>query len=266
MRDTRSTAAPPPGAAILVLARSTFGEALHQRSLYVLLGLALVLIGASHGFSRLTVGDEEKIIKDVALSATSLCGVLIAVFVGVPLVFREFERKTIETVLSGPVRRWEFVAGKFAGLLAVLALPVGICGLSLAVILGLRGQSIGPLVPALAMTLVELAIVAAFALLFTGLTNRTLAALWTFVVYVAGHLAWSLKLIESGFDGGFGAAASRWAYRLFPNLDYVAVRAEAVHAQALPAGFLPTATVYGVAYAMVVLAIAALAYQRMDIK
>ena len=68
MSDTRSITAPRPGAAIVTIARSTFGEALHQRSLYVLLGLALLLIGASHGYSRLTVGDEEKIIKDVALS------------------------------------------------------------------------------------------------------------------------------------------------------------------------------------------------------
>ena len=89
--------------------------------LYLLLVFALLLIGVSRLLSLLTVGDEAKIIKDVGLSAISIFGVLTAVFVGVSLVFKEIEKRTIYIMLARPVRRWEFILGKYLGLMTVLA-------------------------------------------------------------------------------------------------------------------------------------------------
>ena len=125
-------------------------------------------------------------------------------------MFKEIERRTVYTLLANPVRRWQFVLGKFVGLLAVLALNVGAderwrCR-------GPAGRAAnrpGRSLPAMLLILVELAIVTAFALLFSSLTNPILAAVWTFAVYVSGHLSWSLQLLEERVPEGLAASLCR---------------------------------------------------------
>ena len=257
-------AVPGAAAAIRAIALNTFREAIRDRILYLLLVFAILVIGLSRLLSLLTVGSEEKIIKDVGLSAISLFGVLTAVFVGVSLVFKEIERRTVYTLLANPVRRWQFVAGKFAGLLAVLALNVVLMFVALALVLAWRGESAWPLLPAILLILVELTVVTAFALLFSSLTNPVLAAVWTFAVYVAGHLAWSLPLLELKLPAGPARVLCEVVYWLLPHLDDLSINAEVVHALVLPPGQIAVAAVYGLSYAAVVLALACLAFERKD--
>jgi len=260
-------AAPPsPLAAIRAIALNTFREAIRDRILYLLLAFALGVIAVSRLLSLLTVGSEEKIIKDVGLSAISLFGVLTTVFVGTSLVFKEVERRTIYTLLANPVARWQFIGGKFAGLLAVLALNLGLMSAVLGAVLLLRDESPWPLVPAIALILVELAVIAAFALLFSSLTNPILAALGTFAVYVAGHLSWSLRLLADKVGSGLGAVLCEGLYRVLPNFDYLDLKASAVHGLPRPPGLVPAAAAYGLAYAFVVLVVACFAFQRRDFK
>jgi len=256
--------APGPGAAVTAIALNTFREAIRDRVLYLLLVFALVLIAVSRLLSLLTVGDEAKIIKDVGLSAISIFGLLTAVFVGVSLVFKEIERRTVYTLLANPVRRWQFLVGKYLGLLAVLAMNLGLMSLALLGLLAARGESPWPLLPALLLILVELAIITAFALLFSSLTNPILAAVWTVAVYVSGHLSWSLRLLEQRVPEGLGRQLCRLVYWLLPNLDRLNIKAEAVHGLALPDGFIALSVLYGVGYAAVVMGLAAAAFQRKD--
>ena len=257
-------AVPRPGAAIGAIALNTFREAIRDRILYLLLVFAILVIGVSRLLSLLTVGSEEKIIKDVGLAAISLFGVLTAVFVGVSLVFKEIERRTVYTLLANPVRRWQFVTGKFAGLLAVLSLNVVLMFVALAIVLAWHGDSAWPLLPAVVLILVELTVVTAYALLFSSLTNPVLAAVWTFAVYVSGHLAWSLPLLALKLPAGPARALCEAAYWLLPHLDDLSIKAEVVHALALPAGQVGVAALYGLSYAAVVLALACLAFERKD--
>jgi len=257
-------AAPPPGAAIVAIALNTFREAIRDRVLYLLLVFALILIGVSRLLSLLTVGDEAKIIKDVGLSALSVFGVLTAVFVGVSLVFKEIERRTVYTLLANPVRRWQFVVGKFLGLFSVLAMNLGLMTLGLISVLLVRGESPWALIPAVLLILVELSIVTAFALLFSSLTNPVLAAVWTFAVYVSGHLSWSLELLAAKVPEGVGRIACRVVYWLLPNLDRLNIKAEVVHGLELPAGFVGLSVLYGLAYTIVVLVAAAAVFERKD--
>lgn len=255
---------PAPTAAIRAIALNTFREAIRDRVLYLLLVFALIIIAVSRLLSLLTVGNEEKIIKDVGLSAISLFGVLIAVFVGVSLVYKEIEKRTVWTLLANPVRRWQFLAGKYVGLLAVLGLNVGLMSAGLFGLLLLRGEPPWPLLPAIALIFVEMAIVTAFALLFSSLTNPILASVWTFAVYVMGHLAWSLKLLKERVPEGASRLVCDAVYWLLPNLDRLNVKAEAVHGLELPPGYLFFALLYGLAYAVVVFALACLAFERKD--
>jgi ABC-type transport system involved in multi-copper enzyme maturation permease subunit len=254
---------PSTEAVIRAIALNTFREAIRDRILYVLLIFAVVLIVGSRLLSLLTVGNEEKIIKDVGLSAISVFGVLTAVFVGVSLVFKEIERRTVYTLLANPVRRWQFVAGKFVGLLVVLAMNVAVMSAALCGILWLRGEPPWGLVPAVALILVELTVITSFALLFSSITNPTLAALMTFAVYVMGHLSWSLLLLKAKL-GTVGAWVCDVVYWVMPNLERLNIKAEAVHDIPLEPGVVPLALLYGVSYSLVVLALACVAFERKE--
>jgi len=255
---------PGAGAAVTAIALNTFREAIRDRVLYLLLVFALIVIAVSRLLSLLTVGDEAKIIKDVGLGAISLFGVLTAVFVGVSLVFKEIERRTVYTLLANPVRRWQFVCGKFVGLLAVLAINVGLMTVTLFAVLLWHRESPWGLLPAIGLILVELSVITAFALLFSSLTNPVLASVWTFAVYVMGHLSWSLELLKEKVAPGVASSACDLVYWLLPNLHRLDVKTEAVHGIALPAGFVPLSAAYGLGYALIVLLLSCAAFERKD--
>lgn len=256
--------APGPGAAIGAIALNTFREAIRDRILYLLLAFAVLMIATSRFLSLLTVGSEEKIIKDLGLSAISVFGVLTAVFVGVSLVFKEIERRTVFTLLANPVRRWQFIVGKYLGLLFVLSMNVTLMGLALVAILAWRGEPSWPLAPAVLLIVVELAVVTAFALLFSSFTKPILSAVGTFAVFVAGHLSWSFDLLRKRMPAGAGRALCDVLHAIVPNLDRLDVKAEAVHGLALPSGYLAAAVTYGIFYALAVLGLACVVFERRD--
>lgn len=250
--------------AIASIALNTFREAIRDRVLYLILVSALALVALSRFVSLLTVGSEVKIVKDLGLAAMSLFGLLIAVFVGVSLVSKEIERRTIMTLLAQPVARWHFVAGKFVGLVLVLAANVVVLGAAVAAAVGLMGESPAPLVPAMLLILVELALVAAFAVLFSSFTNPILAAVGTVAVYVAGHLSWSFDLLRTRLTTPGGRALCDVLHAVLPNLDRLDVKARAVHGLPLPAGQLAAAAAYGSFYALAVVALACLVFERRE--
>jgi len=250
--------------AVAAIALNTFREAIRDRILYLILAVAIALIAVSRFVSLLTVGSEVKIVKDLGLSAISVFGLLATVFVGVSLVSKEIERRTVFTLLAQPVRRWQFVCGKYAGLLLVLAASIAVTGAALLVAVALKGASPWGLVPAIALIFVELALVAAFAVLFSSFTNPILAAVGTAVTYVVGHLSWSFDLLEKRMPGAAGRVLCRVLHAVLPNLDRLNVKAEAVHDIALPAGYFGAAIAYGVFYSLAVIVIASLVFERRE--
>lgn len=255
-----------PGArtAIVAIAVNTFREAIRDRILYLLLAFAVVMIGVSRLVSYLTVGDENKIIKDMGLSAISIFGVLTAVFVGVSLVFKEIDRRTIYTLLANPVRRWQFLVGKYVGLLAVLAMLTVLMSLALAILLLFRGQPFLPLVPAIVLIFVELGLIAAFACLFSSFSNPVLSALGTAAVYVIGHLSWSFELLKARLPEGPGRLLSDVLYAALPDLDRLNLKAQAVHGIAVSPDYFGLALLYGAGYSLAVLVLACVIFERRD--
>jgi ABC-type transport system involved in multi-copper enzyme maturation permease subunit len=249
---------------IVAIALNTFREAVRDRILYLMLAFALVMIVASRFLSMLTIGSEVKIVKDVGLSAISVFGVMTAIFVGVSLVFKEIDKRTIYTLLAQPVRRWQFVVGKFTGLVLVLTMNVLAMAAVLLALVAAHGESPAPLVPAIVLILIELLVVTAFAILFSTYTNPILAALGTVVVYLVGHLIWSFELLRSRLPDGPGRIACDVLYWVLPNLDRLDVKALAVHGVPVEASYLAGGALYGLGYATAVLVIACAVFERRE--
>lgn len=255
---------PSGPAAVLAIALITFREAIRDRILYLLLVFAIVLIAASRLVSLLTVGSEEKIIKDLGLSAISVFGVLTAVVIGVSLVYKEIEKRTLYTLLASPIRRWHFVTGKYAGTLAVLALNAALQTAALCAVLLLHGVAPWPLLPAVLLIFVQLALVTAFAVLFSSVTNPVLSAVGTLAIYVAGELSSSLELLKRRLPPGLGQRLCDVLYAVLPNLDRLDIKAEVVHGLPVAPAYTLLALGYGVFYATVVLVVACAVFERRD--
>src|SRR5215472_18314361 len=106
---------------ILVVARNTFREAVRDRVLYNLVFFALLMIASAVLVGQISMAIESIVMVSLGLSAISLIGLLIAVFTGVGLVSKEIDKRTLHAVLAKPLRRWEFLVGKFSGLVLTLA-------------------------------------------------------------------------------------------------------------------------------------------------
>ena len=112
---------------ISAIAFNTFREAIRDRVLYNLILFALILVGSAVLFGQISLGIERIVMINLSLTSISVFGVLIAIFIGIGLVSKEIDKKTLYTVLARPVRRWEFIVGKFSGLVQTLIVFFGIC-------------------------------------------------------------------------------------------------------------------------------------------
>ena len=153
---------------ILAIAVNTFREAVRDRVLYLIVVFAVVLIAASTLLSLLTVGSEEKIIKDFSLSMITLFGTATALFIGIGLVYKEIEKRTVYTLLSKPIRRGEFILGKYLGLCLTLAVNLAVMAGAFFILLALRGFSADGMWTALLLIYVELLLVTSIAVFFSA--------------------------------------------------------------------------------------------------
>jgi ABC-type transport system involved in multi-copper enzyme maturation permease subunit len=182
---------------ITAIALNAFREAVRDRVLYNLVLFVLLLTAAAIFIGELSGGQERKVIVDLGLSAMLLFGVFIAIFVGVGLVYKEIERRTIYAIFSKPVGRGEFLVGKYLGLCLTLLVNVVVMALGVSLALLYVSKGWDPLIttiwPAVLLIYLELMILTSVALLFSSFSSPSLSALLTFFVFIIGHFSSDLK-------------------------------------------------------------------------
>ncbi|MDH4187319.1 MAG: ABC transporter permease [Nitrospira sp.] len=251
--------------AVIVVAGNTFRETIRDKILYNLVLFAVLLIGTSVLLGTLTIGEQARIINDLGLAAINLVAVVIAIFVGIGLVTKELERRTIYTILARPITRVQFVLGKYLGLGFIVFVNIAIMfGMFLGTI-GLTGNIIhGSLFQAVALILVETLLVMAMALFFSTFTSSILSATMTLGLYVIGHLTSDLKDIAEKSQSQLTEAILTALYYACPNLELLNVKGQAASGLVIEIGYLATATAYGLLYAGLLLTGACLIFQRRD--
>lgn len=254
----------------LAIARNAFREAVRDRVLYNLVLFVLLLIAGAIFLGELSAGQEAKIIVDLGLSAMLLFGAFIAIFVGVGLVYKEIERRTLYAILSKPIGRGQFLLGKYLGLCLTLLINVVVMGIgvSLALISVRRGWE--PLAlqiwPAIFLIYFELMIITAVALLFSSFSSPALSALLTFFVFIIGHFSADLKILATTGNSAAARLVFRTLYYLLPNLTNFSVITPAAHGITPGSSAFALATVYMVVYVGVLLAAATLIFSRRNFK
>jgi ABC-type transport system involved in multi-copper enzyme maturation permease subunit len=262
------------------IAVNVFRESVRDKVLYNLVLFAILMIASSYLIGQLTAGQDIKIIKDLGLGAISIFGLFIAVFIGIGLVSKEVERRSIYSLLSKPIHRYQVVLGKYAGLVLTLAVNVGIMVAAFYLVLAcmqwmapapmleaLDGPAMDPrMLKAVLLTFAQLSIVTAIAVFFSTFSSPMLSATFTLGLYIAGHFSADLRNFDMVIDSSAAVYIARGLYWVLPNLAPFDIKAQVVHAQPIPLGYLATTLAYGVAYIGALLTMAVMIFSRRDFK
>jgi ABC-type transport system involved in multi-copper enzyme maturation permease subunit len=262
------------------IAVNVFRESVRDKVFYNLVLFALLMTASSYLIGQLTAGQDVKIIKDLGLAATSMFGLFIAVFIGIGLVSKEVERRSIYSLVAKPVSRAQLVLGKYCGLALTLGANIAVMAIALYAVLAYSSWGVSPearaawdapaldpaLLKALALIFLELMLVTALALFFSTFSSPMLSAALTVGLYIAGHFSGDLRNFQQVLDSPAAVALARGLYWVLPNLAQFDVKSDVVHGVQVPAGYLAMTAAYAALYIAMLLSIASLIFSRRDFK
>ena len=262
------------------VAVSVFRESVRDRVPYNLVLFAVLLISSSYLLGQLTAGQDIKIIKDLGLSATSVFGLFIAIFIGIGLVSKEVERRSIYALLAKPVSRSQFIAGKYSGLVLTLAVNVSVMTIAMYVVLGYMSWMEAPefkagwdapgvdpaLLKAIALIFVQLMLVTAVALFFSTFSTPLLSAALTLGLYVVGQFNADLRNFDQIVESRVAVWLARGVYHVVPDLSAFDVKMQVVHGLPVSNTYVAMTTLYGMLYIGALLIASTFIFSRRDFK
>ncbi|HXO62854.1 MAG TPA: ABC transporter permease [Candidatus Acidoferrales bacterium] len=252
------------------VALNTFREAVRDRVLYNLVFFALVMMASAILVGQISIGIEQIVIVSLGLSAISIIGLLISVFIGVGLVSKEIDKRTLYALLAKPLRRWEFILGKFAGLALTLTVNTAAMAAGLFLALFYVKHSIEradtAVLVAVYFILLKLALVVALAMLFSCFTTPLLAILFTAGLYLAGLFVHEMRGLQGGLIDPALGRLLRWVSYVLPNFENFDVMGAAAHGRIIPATLVAQNTFYAVLYCAIVLTVAAAVFSQRNLK
>ena len=252
---------------IYTIAANTLREAVRSKLLYTLLFFSIAMIASGVFLSSLSFVETERILQDVGLASIRLFSVAIAIFVGVGLIHKEVERRTVYTILSKPLSRSEFLIGKYTGLVATIWLQMSIMVGAFLAISVLTGAPVGAgHAAAFALIAVELALVVAVATLFSSFTTPMLASYFSVGVWLVGHMTRNLRDLGANSDLESVRRATQLLHQTLPDLESFNLTIEAAHGLHISAVDVWLPVIYGAGYILVILVLATTLFERRDFR
>ncbi|MFH1220144.1 MAG: ABC transporter permease subunit [Candidatus Eisenbacteria bacterium] len=254
-------------ARVLGIARNTFREGVRDR-LFLAIGVfAVFVLGSSLVIGPISLGEQVRITQDLGLAAISVLSFMIAVLVGTSIVHREIDRRTIYTVISKPVARWQFILGKFLGLITTVSLLLGgMTVLFVAINLIVAGSFNSQLLVAILLTWMEMVLLTALSVLMSTIASPILGAIFSLLLYVIGHASADVKDLAVRFGSGTLRAISDVVYYALPNLEYLNVRSKVTHGVQIDIAYVAFASSYALLYSLAFLVVAVLVFERKEFR
>ena len=255
---------------VLTIALHTFKEAVRDKVLYNLIVFALLMIGSAILFSTISVGLHQIIVIDLGLSSISVFGLIMAIFIGIGLVSKEIDRRTIYHILSKPVHRFEFIVGKYLGLVLTLVINTSIMtvGFYLALFYQTRHLGAGDLAPlaTIYFILLQLAIVVGLAIFFSCISTPVLSAVFTFCVYVIGHLLSETRWLGQATQNSLVKNLTAALYYLLPNLSDFDFITNTAHGEKISGALLLSNSLYALLYVTVLISASILIFEEREFR
>ena len=254
----------------LSIVRNTFREAVRDRVLYNLIAFALIMIASALLFGEISIGIQKTILLNIGLSSISVFGLLIAIFLGIGLVYKEMDQRTLYVLLAKPVRRVEFILGKFCGLGLTLLVNTALMAagffLALYYVQGKVSLPDPNLLAALYFVFLALLLATALALFFSCFSSPVLSAALTFALFIGGSLADDLRELGRMVEVPWVKAVGEGVYYVIPNFRNFNIISSVAQGHPVPPALLWQNTAYAALYIGLVLAASALIFQNRNLK
>jgi len=258
---------------VWAIALNTFREAARIRVLYGV----LVLVVAANLFAivlgELSVDQQARIARDVGLAAISLFGAVTAIFLGVALLYAEVQRRTVHSIVSKPIERWEFVLGKYLGMVLTLSVLVAVFAAAMIALLLWQGVGVSAAVAkAVILAWLEVITVAAIAMFFSSFTSPFLSGIFSLALFAIGRITPAMDEALRGKEASPATKVILWiAQHVLPDLHLFSVSGRtidqqhvSVHGDFVPWSYIGSAASYGLLWIIGLLVLASLIFQRRD--
>jgi ABC-type transport system involved in multi-copper enzyme maturation permease subunit len=253
-----------------VIAWNTFREAVRDRVLYNLVFFALMMISAAVLVGQISIGIERLIIVNLGLTAISIFGVVMSVFLGVGLVQKEIDRRTLYTMLSKPVRRWEFIAGKYFGLCLTLTVNTVLMTLGLAAALLYVDRTLrlndAAVLLAILFILLQLLLLTGIALAFSCFATPVVATLGSLGLYLVGVFSDDIRTFGALGESPAVRQLTALLYYVLPNFGQFNVISAVAHEQHIPGELIAGNLAYTVLYVAITLIASTAIFSNRNLK
>lgn len=254
------------------IALNTFREAARIRVLYGIVFLVVAINFGAVALGRMSMGEESRVARDFGLAGISLFGSLTAIFLGVFLLYSEVQRRTIYAIVTKPIDRWEFVIGKYLGMVLVLSALVAMFAAAMVAVLGLQGVEVTPAVTkAIVMAWCEVATVAAIAVFFSSFSSPFLSGLFALSLFVIGRVTPDLRAAVHGAADTWIGVVAKATLLVVPDLHLFSVSGQtldgaavSVHGAFVSWGYVATAAGHGLVWSAALLVVACVVFSRRD--
>jgi ABC-type transport system involved in multi-copper enzyme maturation permease subunit len=254
---------------IFHIATNTFREAVRDRVLYNLIAFALLMSAAAVLVGQISIHIERLVVINLGLTAVSLFGIVIAIFIGIGLVSKEIDKRTLYTVISRPVQRWEFIVGKFFGLAGTLAVNTFFMAIGVFAALAYVSHHFVSsdlwVFAALYFIVLQFLIITSLALFFSSFSTPIFSAIFAFWLFVIGSFAQDLRNFAAMTHGFTRWLATGAAY-LVPNFSALNIITQVAHGEPVPSNLILLNTAYALVYSVAVLSGAVLIFERRNLK
>ena len=264
---------------VWTVAKNTFIEAIRDRVLYSLVLFAVLMMVSSLILSTISAEQYNKIVKDFALTAISFFGIMLSVFLGIGLVYKEIEKKTVYNIFSKPLQRYQFIVGKYLGLaLTILIITVSMLLISLLIVFYIEtkykefikfyyaGHFYAEFLLAVYFEYLEFLIVIGIALVLSSFTTPILAVLMTLLVFAVGRFSSDIRLFAEEVQNPVVNVLSEVLYRVIPNLEKFNFRSEAVYGGEITLNLIINTTIYAIIYVLILLFLSIVIFERREFK
>jgi ABC-type transport system involved in multi-copper enzyme maturation permease subunit len=251
--------------AALAIAHYTFQEAVRNKVLYSILFFCALLMLIAAILGQASLHQDERVLISLGLGGLSLFSDIIAIFLGVTMVYQELERKTIFNVLSKPIQRSTYFLGKFAGMAAVLAVQLGLMAGMLSLIMVVRGDPWPPMLPgAFLLIWIEALFVLSVALFFSSFSTPYVSGFLTLGLWVVAGIVQDIAVQIRSFPEGPLRTFLRQVVALSPDLSVFNLTTQLVSGIQVPVAYLGHASLYGLSLVGLFLMAGGVIFQRRD--
>lgn len=252
---------------IFAIAKNTFIEGIRANTLYIIIAYGLMIFLSLAFLSPLALGEQDRILKDLGLAGIEVMGMIVAIVVGTTLVYKEVEKRTIYVLVSKPLTRAQFLAGKYLGM---EMLSVVIVGLMMVIfytgLILMKQDRLGVFIVPIFLIFLKISIINAVALFFSSLASPILGAVFTFCLYLAGTLSRDILELAQRLKILSVSLVVKALYYLLPNLANLDAKNRVIYDQQIIWPQVWWGISYCLAYIISVMLITVMSFETKDFK